>query len=492
MDRHIHSSEEARQGNAKRAGGGHLEQPQLRAVFARRLVGRGLLVWIGTLFVLAPAVTADEPRLTTFNDDGAWCWFQDERALICDGKLMIASVANGRHDPARRGDVEVVTFDIASGQLSRTELYDRLEPDDHNVPALWLRNDGRLLAVFAKHGSENHLYCQVTTLPREFAEWEPATLFSPSGSSRITYANLHFLPAENAGRGRLYLFFRGLDGSFKPSFATSDDEGRTWTGGNIVINVPLAFKHRPYAKYASNGQDTIHLLYTDGHPRDFDNSVYHVYYRDGLLHRSDGQPIRGLDEGLSTPQEGTPVFSGNGDNVAWVSDLQLSPAGRPVAVYSVQKNSAGLPSGDEKAGQDHRYRYAWWDGGKWQDHEIAFGGTRLYPGEDDYTGNICLDPDRLNTVYISTNADPVTGRPLVSGTDRRRHYEIFRGETMDGGATWTWSAITHDSAADNLRPIVPKWDSKHCALLWVRGEYHSYRDYQTEIVGQIFDARCKP
>ncbi|MBI3461856.1 MAG: BNR-4 repeat-containing protein [Planctomycetes bacterium] len=475
--------------NATAEHGRDWELQQACGTLARGLARIALLALICASVVPSPAAPAGEPAgLITFNDDGAWCWFQDERALIHDGKLIIASVANGSHDPARRGDIEIVTYDMASGRASRSELYDRLEPDDHAVPALWLRNDDRLLAVFAKHGSEDHFYGRLTASPGDFTQWEPPTLFSPSASSRVTYANLHFLSAENAGRGRLYLFFRGLGGSFKPSFATSDNGGQTWTRGTVVINVPLAFRHRPYVKYASDGRDTIHLLYTDGHPRDFDNSVYHVFYRDGVLHRSDGQAIRGLDEGLSSPQEGACVFRGDKDNVAWVSDLHLSPEGRPVAVYSVQKNAAGLRSGDEQAGQDHRYRYASWDGNAWCDHEIAFAGTRLYVGEDDYTGNICLDPDRLNTVYISTNADPTNGAPLISATDHRRHFEIFRGLTADGGATWAWSPITRDSTADNLRPIVPKWDSDHCALLWFRGEYRSYRDYQAEIVGHVFPA----
>lgn len=460
---------------------------------AGAMVRSALLVLVGTLVVRSSVVSADErTSLIRFNDDGAWCWFQDERALVHDGQLLVASVANGSHDPLRRGDIEVVTYDLASGRTARSELYDQLENDDHDVPALWLRRDGRLLAMFAKHGSEDHFYSRLTAAPGDFHNWEAARLFSPSASSRVTYANLHFLAAENAGRGRLYLFFRGLDGSFKPSLATSDDEGRTWTSGNVVVNVPLKFRHRPYVKYASNGRDEIHLLYTDGHPRNFDNSVYHVYYRDGKLRRSDGQAIRGLAAGLSSPQEGTCVFPGDQDNVAWVSDLHLSPEGRPVAVYSVQKNSAGLRSGAEQAGQDHRYRYARWDGSSWRDHEIAFGGTRLYVGEDDYTGNVCLDPDRLNTVYISTNADPTSGAPLISAADQRRHYEIFRGQTADGGATWSWSPITRDSSVDNLRPIVPKWDAEHGALLWFRGAYRSYRDYQCEIVGQIFPAAATP
>jgi hypothetical protein len=439
--------------------------------------------WALAVVTWAAAVGAETSEPIVVNDDGAWCWFQDERAVVYDGTLLVASVACGAHDASRKGNIELTAVELGSGRIARQELFERLEADDHDVPALWVGPDGRLCAVFAKHGSESHFYYRIAANGAN--ESGPLQLFRPSPSSRITYANLLFLSEENGGRGRLYNFYRGLDASFKPSFAWSDDHGQTWTSGSVVIDVPAAFRHRPYVKLSSNSRDTIHLLYTDGHPRDIDNSIYHVFYRDGLLHRSDGTPIRALAEGLRAPCEGTLVFRGDANNVAWVSDAHLSADGRPYVVFSAQKDSAGLRSGDDAAGRDHRYHYAWWDGRAWHDHEIAFAGTRLYAGEDDYTGNLCLHPDRLNTVFISTNADPMNGRPLISSADGGRHYEIFRGETDDDGQSWHWQAITSNSTVDNLRPIVPKWEADRTALLWFRGKYLSYRDYRTEVLLRI-------
>lgn len=45
---------------------------------------------------------------------------------------------------------------------------------------------------------------------------------------------------------------------------------------------------RPYARYCSNGRDTVHVIVTEDHPRNFDNSIYHGFFRAGLIHRSDG------------------------------------------------------------------------------------------------------------------------------------------------------------------------------------------------------------
>jgi hypothetical protein len=149
-------------------------------------------------------------------------------------------------------------------------------------------------------------------------------------------------------------------------------------------------------------------------------------------------------------------------------------------VFSVQKDGRGLPRG--QGGYDHRFHYGRWDGSAWQTHEIAYAGRRLYPGEDDYTGLAAIDPKNVKVIYISTDADPVTGAPLVSAADGRRHRELFRGTTADEGATWSWTPFTANSTVDNLRPIIPKWDDPRTALVWMRGEYRANRGAWTTAV----------
>jgi hypothetical protein len=421
------------------------------------------------------------------NDDGGWCWFQDERALVVGDRLVVGSVAAGRHDPSRRGAVEVTGVDLATRALTRVRLNESPLPpedgyDDHNAPTFLVRDDGRLLAVYAGHGTENRFRYRVSRQPGSPAAWGEERSFVPSPSSRITYSNLHRLPGE---RGRILNFYRGLDDLFKPSVSWSDDGGESWTSGGIVIDVPDEFRHRPYVKYVSDADGAVHLLYTEGHPRNYDNSVFHVVQRDGLLHRSDGTPIRSLTSGLRSPSEGTPVFHGDADNVAWVIDASLDTEGRPVVAYSVQTGSAGLPPG--QGGEDHRYRLARWNGAEWIDAEIAFAGTRLYPREDDYTGGVALVSGNPDTAFISADADPTTGAPLVSAADGRRHWEIFRGSRREdaSGRAWHWTPVTGDSTSDNLRPIVPPTGGREPILLWLRGTYRTYTDYDLEIVGLL-------
>ena len=412
-------------------------------------------------------------------EDGGWSWFSSARALFLGDRLIVGSLASGWADASRRGDVELLIHDRASGTTSAVELHNQLELDDHDSAALLARADGSLLAVYARHDAESRFYYR-SSQPGDPRIWTAEQTFVPSAATRVTYANLASLSAES---GRIYNFYRGLDGSFKPSFASSGDRGQTWTSGNVVIQVPTTFRHRPYVRYASNGTDTIHLLYTEGHPRDFDTSIYHAYLRGGTLYRSDGTAIHPLTQGLANPNEGSLIYQADPQHVAWCTDIVLDPADqRPVAAYSVQVGSMGLPQG--QGGDDIRYRYARWDGAAWRDYPLAFAGSRLYAGEDDYSGLVAIDPTRPATVYLSTNADPATGAPLASSADGLRHWELYRATTPDGGATWAFEALTRNSTVDNLRPIMVASPTAK-ALLWLRGKYTSYTSYQQQVVAQF-------
>ena len=434
-----------------------------------------------TMFVLALAPLAQGDPIV-LNDDGGWCWFQDPRVIVLDGKLVFGSVASGFLDPDRRGDVEVTSFDLESGEAKRFELHDQLELDDHDVPALIERPDGRLIAMYTKHGTDRLVRVRLSSRRGDIGAWGPEQRIDVGAG--VTYSNLFFLSEARDGRGSFHAFHRGV--GWDPNVLVSDDLGETWRHRGRVLAGP----GRPYVRYASDGKTAVHLIATEQHPRDFDNGIYYGFLRGGVVHESDGTAIGRIatgvdgadDEGVR-PEELTRVFAGDAEHVAWTVDLELDADGHPVAVFSVQRDGAGLPPG--QGGMDHRFHYARWDGERWDVHEMAFAGTRLYAGEDDYTGLAAIDPDDPRVVFISTDVDPATGEPLVSASDGQRHHELYRGETVDGGGTFTWQAITRHSARDNLRPVVPRWGRERTVVLWLRGTYRSYTDYDLEVVARL-------
>jgi len=426
-------------------------------------------------------------NLILINDNGAWCWYQDERVVVdsTQERIVLGSVAHGRGvgGDARNGDVDISSFDLATRQRRHATLRHGLiapndQGDDHMAPALWMRPDGRYFTVYAGHNNDFLSRYRATTDPHRIASWQPEATFNwneqiPGGSDmEVSYSNLLYLSEED----RLYNFARTDNRS--PNIMISDDRGQSWSyGGKLAYTEETVGYVNGYFKYASNGTDRIHFIATEHHPRDFNNSIYHGYIEGGQSFMSDGTLVDDdiFDQDAPPPDAFTPVFAANtvveGDTMthAWTIDLHLDANGRPYAAFQTRVNEET---------SDHRFFYARHDGTAWQVHTLCKAGPGLHENEQDYLGLAALDPNRLNTVYASTPIDPRTDDAL--GT-----HEIFRGVTPDQGATWNWTPITQNSESKNLRPVVPTWDASHAAVFWYRGEYAWQHDYDAAIVGLI-------
>ncbi|MBT5186453.1 MAG: hypothetical protein HOM01_06580, partial [Kordiimonadaceae bacterium] len=388
---------------------------------------------------------------------------------------------------SEHGDLDLYWRKLISGEEGHYELYDQFESDDHAVAALWSRPDGRTAAVFARHGSHPDTYSRLSAIgdPRK---WDKSLIFKAVMPTEYvgrenynvnpTYTNLLTV---GIGKSRRLLNFTRSVG-WNPNFLTSSDYGNTWKYGGRLMNSA----GRPYLKYTNNLEGSlIHFSATEQHPRDFDNSIYHGVTDGSVLRSSNGNILDDdlTDQDAIEPTDLTLVYKGGAENVAWTVDMEMDQDDHPVIAFSVQKNSAGMPVG--QGGTDHRYHYARFDGTEWTQSEIAFAGTRLYSREDDYTGLMALDPQNVSQMVISTNADPDTGEPLISNADGKRHYEIFEGISKDQGENWIWSALTYNSNVDNIRPVIPNWHSDQRVVLWMRGTYITYTDFDTQLVGII-------
>ncbi len=423
-------------------------------------------------------------NMILINDNGGWSWFEDERAIIdssagAAGKLIVSSVGNsaGSGGAARSGDVDIAAVDLATSAVSRFTLKAGFQADDHDSAALWRRTDGRYLALYSKHGGEQVTRYRISTNPGDISSWG-AELTINNGAG-TTYSNLHYLSAENGGNGRLYNISRTVD--LDPHVVYSDDLGQSWNTAGRLLNWPTPVGDpkftgtdgsRPYLKYASNGVDEIHFITSTDHPRAYDNSIYHGVIKSGKVYDSFGNVVdNNLFDGIALPPTAyTTVFDTDTSPLgfAWTTDLALDAQGRPYAAMTARANNNNS--------NDHRFLYGRFDGTQWNVHEVAKAGSYLYASENDYTGLMALDPSNPDRIFISTPIDPRTQVSMA-------HYEIFEGDTTDGGANWTWEPITFDSTVDNIRPIVPKWDASHTAVLWMRGHYSSYTSYDLDIVG---------
>jgi predicted secreted protein len=420
-------------------------------------------------------------NLIQFNDNGAWCWYQDERAVVdvAGGKLIIGSDASmfGVGGSSRNGYIEAVIFDLQTGLSQRFTLM-RASCDDHNAPAFLVRPDGKYLVLYAKHYddySRYRIYDGNNWTAEQQFDWNSI----PGGTDfSTTYSNLFYLSAED----KVYNIVRCYARS--PNLMVSTDLGDTWSYGGLLTEPDASIGYvNGYFKYWSNGIDRIDFVCTEHHPRDYNTSIYHGYVNNGQSFDSYGSLLDSniSDKSAPKPADFTMVFAANTIvqemrmTRCWTIDLQSYEDGTIATIFKTRVNdNPFFPSHDP----EHVFFYARFDGLDWTSTYLGKAGSKLYYSEQDYTGLAALHPNDPNTIYISTPFDPRDDTDLIV-------HEILKGVTDDHGATWTWTAITRNSVRDNLRPIVPAWDEDNTALLWWRGTYYTAQSFDAAVVGII-------
>tara|TARA_R110002049_G_scaffold307520_1_gene508216 strand:+ start:28899 stop:29711 length:813 start_codon:yes stop_codon:yes gene_type:complete len=235
-------------------------------------------------------------------------------------------------------DVNVGVYDLKSNKnLGSVVLHENFQADDHNVPAFYVRPDGSILAVYAKHSNEPIHYYRISS-PNDYLNWGKEKQFVheyESMNKGVTYTNLYYLENE----ALLYNFFR--DGPhFNPAFITSSDHGETWGNETHCISDGLGSRNRPYARYLQRDSNTIGVSFTEAHPRNYGNSIYYADFKKGGFYNVDGTKIKNLKDGSLTPSESEKIYQGSGEtrkaehgesveNSAWTSVMAKDSKKRP-------------------------------------------------------------------------------------------------------------------------------------------------------------------
>ena len=209
-------------------------------------------------------------KLITLNDNGAWSWFMDERAIVADGKLIVGSVRavgdfhSGRDDP-NWGNVELAVYDIAAAQRrARGAATSTSSRTTTTVPPCSRLPDGRILAVYTRHAVERKVFYRISE-PHDPLAWGPVheDRNARRGQSAVTPAATSLTRiCSSLKSGRIYNFYRGFD--YDPNYMFSDDQGQTWQLGGRLLKGRDGYG--PYTKYASDGDETIHFVATEDHP----------------------------------------------------------------------------------------------------------------------------------------------------------------------------------------------------------------------------------
>ena len=427
------------------------------------------IVSIALFLGITQITLAQNFNIGELTNNGAWCWFSDPRAIFDNNSRSIITgwVKND-------GTIEVASLNIENGEVTTHILYDQLEYDDHDNPAFAVLPDGKILAMYALHSTAKGVIFNITEKASDITTFSSPEVFKPKTEKLLkdfpretyTYANPYVLSKENS---KLYAFGRWI--GFKPNMIVSDDSGKSWHSPKVIIS-PEKFDpgNRPYVKYFSDGKSRVHMIYTDGHPRNEpQNSVFYCYYEKGAFWKADNSLICKIEDLPFETKDASLVYKPSGQSgLSWISDLAVDSKRQPVLLYSRYPKET-----------DHRYHYAWFNKStsKWVDHEICKAG-KWFPQtregqvekEPHYLGNMTLHPTKPNTIYISRQIDGI--------------FEIEKRVTADGGKTWKIEAITSNSKFDNVRPYVPRGTGKKdkTVVLWMQNKkYIHYTNYDVAI-----------
>lgn len=293
-------------------------------------------------------------QIIEFTKDGAWCWFQDPRAVYISGQRKRTYAGWMTKD----GKLQVGAYDHSTSQIKIVTIKEKWGIDDHNNNSFLVLPDKRIMIFYARHNGAS-LLSRTTLNPEDISKWTNEVVVV--NSKNITYSHPVYLSEEK----RFYVFWRGK--SWKPTFSTSID-GMIWTAPQILLQDKGREDSaiRPYLKVVSDGKSEIHFAFTDGHPRNEpENSIYYIKYKNGKFFKANGMPTGTMDDLPIQRRQSDIVFDGKVNKVrGWVWDIALNAKGNPVIAYT------RLPQE-----RDHRYHYAYWNGDMWLDTEITQGGA---------------------------------------------------------------------------------------------------------------------
>ena len=379
-----------------------------------------------------------------------------------------------------------MVYNLATNTGQRSTLPSNLSTnnvDDHNAPALLVRPDGQYLAMWSGHRvdciTRTSIYNGTAWGAEKPIDWAPyGCPWAGASTNMVTYSNPWYMGTS------ILAGVRSVDTS--PSFLTSTDNGVNWSYYGRLTTTPQMGYVAGYYKYWGDNVGRIDFVATEAHPRDVDTNLFHGYIQNGKVYNSAGTEVDASLMDASSTNSGakdisayTKVFA-TGTTIkgvrldhAWNHDIVRYADGTIAILWQARVTGTGTDDPDK------RILYARFDGTSWKSTYLVKAGTKLYASEQDYTGLSALDPNDPTTIYVSTFFDP------RNDTTMSTKREIWRGTTCDNGATFTWTPVTARSTMDNIRPIVPKWDGGHTALLWMRGTYVSAQSYTMKIVGTL-------
>jgi len=371
------------------------------------------------------------------------------------------------------GDVMVGQYNHTTHAWATFVLRAASIPDHHNVPALYIRTDGKILAVYTQHATDGILRQRISTSAEDISAWSAES--TTTESLNTTYTHLRYLSGENSGAGRLYHFWRVVNPADTPAtdtwrYRTSDNQGTSWSaavslfsGGihthNYLMPASKVTATRLHFTAANNNVGTWALDSSTGLPK-----VYHFYMDvssgSRKFYQSDGTEIvTALPFGTSNV---TVVYDGTSDTPdtpAFPLQAILDSSDEPLIAYTTYPNAPTTWA--------HHHHVTRWTGSAWSAAEVVNAGAG--PAVlTSYPTSSAQPQDAAGIVFDWANPDVVYVGVEV-GTDSWS----LKKYTW-GGVSWSETSTITTRVGKHHYFLSPWNYSTELQLTWGEGYYDYY------------------
>ena len=135
-----------------------------------RAIGCAFAILIWSQLVTGKELDQVAGNLITFNTNGAWSWYQDERVIVDNGrKLLMSSAADSLGPTAVPVTATSMSCRMISHLASPTALFCTQHWGRMTImpPQLSVRPDGRYLAMYTRHNADTVSHYRISTNPHD-------------------------------------------------------------------------------------------------------------------------------------------------------------------------------------------------------------------------------------------------------------------------------------------------------------------------------------
>lgn len=303
-------------------------------------------------------------------------WVHDPLAVI-GSNIFVGSAGQG-------GQFYCSKITRATDAVNVTTLATR-EVDDHNWPAFFPRADGRIVAVYSRHGVVSSIYMRVSATANS-DDWGTETTLATSGDA--TYAQVF------VNGSRTWLLYRVADGgSGHWVIRYSDDYGATWSAEVNLTTIP-------YLNARLSGGILRVAMYE--HP--YAGSDHDIYGFRITLSTGSVTDDNGTVLGDVLADTGLPVTQAESHKL-----VDVTSGSTRMYDYSTD-GTAVLASEfpDSLSGTYYRYTYASATGLSTK-VAICSSGPAFFASVSNYFASCCFKDGDNNTVYAARNMGPAVG-----------------------------------------------------------------------------------